>query len=356
MKSQILIISVILLGITLSNCSKKVVEEIIRPVTVIEVLKPGETNVRRFSGLSKADDELDLSFRISGTVNDIAVNVGDKVKKGQLIARLESTDQDLEVKRQQANIAQTNANLKQAKNDYERSLLLYEANNISKSELDSAEASYLSTKAQLSANKRSLELARQEYRYCYLYSPDEGFISESHLSDHQVVNAGTLVAVLQVKGPIEVEFGVAESMINKFQIGQYANVKFDFIEDKVFKAKVNQVSVSTNDSTTYPVKVSLIDFDQRIRPGMVCDVEVEFESLSNEQYIVVPSAAVVGDVSGDNYVWLFDEDTQSPIKRIVKVGSIVSEGLQITNGLSGGEKIITRGVNTLEEGMKVRLL
>lgn len=339
-----------------TSCSKKVEQEFLRPVSTLKVSKPGFSRHKVFSGLSKADDTLELSFRLEGRLESLTATTGTKVKKGSLLAKLDSTDAELEVKKTEAQVAETVARVKQAKSEYERDLSLYEANNISKSELDTQEANYLSAKAQLAAKQKSLNLAKKKLGYCWLYAPQDGVIQSVPPSNHEVVIAGQIIAELQVEGPIEVSFGVPESFISEFKLGQEAKVRFDFIEDKKLRAKVNEVGVAPDSSTTYPVKISLLDTDSRIRPGMACDVEFEFERQVGEKYIILPSASVIGDVSAENYIWVYDEPTSSVKKQLVKIGKLSRDGIQILSGLEGGELVVTRGVNTLEEGMKVKLL
>ncbi|MFQ6114519.1 MAG: efflux RND transporter periplasmic adaptor subunit, partial [bacterium] len=124
------------------------VEEIIRPVRYQQVYSTGGSRVRSFSGTARSGVESKLSFKVAGTVLEVPVKVGDKVRSGQLIARLDPKDYQLKVQQADASLARAKAEERNAKADYERIRALYENNNASKDDLDAARAGFESASAQ----------------------------------------------------------------------------------------------------------------------------------------------------------------------------------------------------------------
>ncbi len=341
----------------LSSCRKKVEEapEVIRPVVTMLTPQAGEGRARGFSGTAKAAVETPLSFRVSGTLIDLPIKLGQVVKAGAVIARLDSTDYELQVKQQEAQLAQADAQLEQARSEYERSRQLYEAENVSKSELDSQQAYFKSAVAQKEAAKKGLELANQQWGYCTLHAPIDGAIASVPVEEHQTVQAGVTIASLSAGKEIHMLIGIPELLISKVKLGDVATVTFEAVREKTFTATVNEVGIELTSSSTYPVTLALHDLDERIRAGMIGEAVLVFDR-DLASVIYVPSVAVVGDSRGEKYVWIVDPSTMRVSKRIVKIGDMASEGLQITEGLNSDEYLVTRGVHRLQEGMKVRLL
>lgn len=347
---------IIVLTILVSCSSEKKEEEIIRPVEAIMVGDSQNTNARTFSGIAKASGETALSFRIPGTIYSIPVEKGQKIYKGDLLARLDTKDEELKVKQAEAGVVEAKAILKQAKAEFERAIALYEANNISKSELDRREADYLSSKAKLEAAEKVLSINERNLGYCSIYAPNDGYVVDTVPDEFQVINTGDTVIVFAADEPMEVDLGVPETLINRIRVGQKAKVKFDFLDNQEIEAFVSEVGVMADRSTTFPIKVKFIEKDYRLRQGMACDVILDFGKQSNSDLMVIPSSAIFGDISGKKFVWVYEEDNSTVTKRSVEIGNLASNGVYIKNGLEIGEIIITKGVNTIDEGMKVKLL
>jgi RND family efflux transporter MFP subunit len=357
-KVLLVLLSIILLT---TSCGKKqeAEEEVIRPVRYQQVYATGGTRTRTFSGAAKSGLESNLSFKLGGTISRINVKVGDNVNTGQLIAQLDSKDFQLQVQQAEAALEQAKAQALNAKANYDRTRSLYENNNASKSELDRTRAAYESANASVSSAEKQLELARSQVGYTRLTAPFTGVISAVNVEVNENVNAGTPIVTLTGEAKPEVELSVPEMLITQIKEGKEVTITFDAIPDKVFTGIISEVGIATSQySTTYPVTVQLKDTDPDIRPGMVADVEIKFESSKDKELLIVPSHAVMEDEKG-RFVYVAEplDDTYATTKRVeVKIGDITTEGLEITEGLIDGELVITAGVSRIKEGMKVKLL
>ncbi len=343
---------------TLFSCSGKkgTEEQIVRPVKTIIIEKPGQLRERTFSGIAKASLETPLSFRVGGDIVELPVKSGVKVAKGDLIARLDAADYALATKESAAEQAKAEALFKQSKASYERSRNLYEAGNISVSDLDKSRAEFESTEAQLDAKSQQLEQSQQRLGYTELRAPVNGTIANVPVELHQSINSGTEIVTLSSSKEMEVEVGIPESIISQIQVNTTAEVSFDSIPVRSFKAKVSEVGIVASESSSYPVKLTLLQSDSRIRSGMVAETVFYFNSGSEKGYLLIPAVAVVGQTGEERFVWIVNPVSTTVEKRDVVIGDLTSAGLEIKQGLQPGEILVVRGVHRVEEGMKVSLL
>ncbi|MFW5490255.1 MAG: efflux RND transporter periplasmic adaptor subunit [Desulfovibrio sp.] len=333
-----------------------------RPVVTFKVRPPLETRSRVFTGVSKAGIETQLSFRVGGEIEKLPVKVGMRVRRGDLIARLDDNDYRLRAKEAQAGLAQAVAALNKARADYERARYLYEAGNVSKESLDTARAGFKSDEALVEAARERLELARTRIRYTTLKAPMSGAIAEVPVEVHQTVQAGQSIAMLTGGGSMEITVGVPESLIGRMRKGDAARVSFSAIRNRVYKGRVVEVGVESRGLTTYPLKLEIMDDDGRILPGMIGEVRLELPPRTSDGYLVVPSQAVASSSDGEHYVWVVEtsdstaEHTVS--RREVDVAGLSEEGIMLRtpSQVHPGDLVVVRGVHRIKDGQKVLLL
>ncbi|MDM8537209.1 efflux RND transporter periplasmic adaptor subunit [Desulfobacterales bacterium HSG17] len=357
----------VILLLAFTSCKKqekKTAPPVIRPVRTIVVGAIDTGRERSFSGVAKAAVETRLSFRVGGEVDKLPAKIGMKLKKGDLIARLDPTDYELSVKQAQANLAQAQAQYTRAKSEYDRDRQLYEAGNISRSQLDRSLAAYKSGRAQTDAARKSVQLAKQQLKYTVLNAPLDGSIASIPIESHQTVAPGQTIATLTSGGELEMAIGIPESLIAQIHVKDMARINFDAIPNKDFKARVIEVGVEASETTTYPVKLQIMGKYENLRSGMVGQAILNFEAATN--FITIPLVAVAASSKGEKYVWVFTPDKPGSnkivsgkgkvIRRAVSIGALTSNGLQVLKGLEPGEIIAVRGVHRLIQDMKVRNL
>ncbi len=331
-----------------------------RPVQTVTVEAPRDHIARSFSGIAQAARDTALSFRIAGVLQELSVQVGDRVQAGEPIAELDSRDVELKVLEVEALTAQAQAAFTQARADYQRVRGLYEVGSVSRSDLDQAQAGFETTRAQLVAVNKNLDQARLNSSFTRLVAPTAGSISQVPVENFQTLQAGQPVAVLSTDEDLEFEAGIPDRLIHQLRIGDPAEVVFDVLPDKAFPAVVSEVAVTTGPLSAFPITLRLEEPTQRIRPGMIGSVRLNLPNNANtdsvESFTVIPPEAVFGLSTGEQMVWLVDPDSKTVHRRQVTVGRLVPEGLQILDGLAGGEILVTRGVHRLEEDQEVRIL
>lgn len=342
------------------GCSGEVQEDepVIRPVRYQPVYATGGSRERTFSGVARAGVESNLSFKVPGNIKRLAVSVGDEVRRGAMIAELDDTDYRLQVQDAQASLTQAQSQARNARLSYDRVRALYENNNASRSDLDAALASRESADAQVASVEKKLELAQQQLDYTRLTAPVGGRIASVNVEVNENVGAGQTIVMLTAGDAIEVEIAVPEILIARVRAGQDVKVMFDAIPNELFAGSVTEVGVTSQGfATTYPVVVKLSQDDARLRPGMAAEVRLTFNSGDTRERFVVPSVAVAEDQHG-RYVYLLDplEDGLATARRqSVEVGDLTSEGIEITEGLSDGDLLVTAGVSRIVDGQTVRI-
>lgn len=363
--SRCLVATLVLLVAPLTGCDREesVEEPPVRPVRCEQVFVTGGERVRTFSGSAEAGQEARLSFRVSGTVQQIAVKVGDRVRPGQLIAQLEKQDYELAVQQAEAALANAKAQQRNAEATLERVRGLYENDNASESELDAAIASDQSASAQVESAEKRLEQAKLQLSYTTLSAPTSGAIAQVLAEVNENVGSGTPIAVLTSSERAEVTVGIPEQLIAQIEEGQSAVVEFNAIPRETFDARVREVAVTaTGAGTTFPVTVRLEEPVPGVRPGMAAEVSFTFSPTNGRDRIVIPAFAVSEDPRG-RFVYVANpvddgENGNRAVleRREVQVGDLTAEGeLEILSGLEDGEYVVTAGVSRVRDGMEVEI-
>jgi RND family efflux transporter MFP subunit len=352
-----LLISISIFSLLFSCQEKQESVEIIRPVRTKQVFSTGGARSRAFTGVVKSGSESRLSFKVPGTVQQVFVEIGDKVKKGNLLVKLDPTDYDIQVKEAENARDLARASEVQAKANYDRIRALYENRSASKSALDAARATYESAHEQDNIAKKRRKLARRQLEYTELRAPVAGAVSEVRIEENENVQAGQTVIIFTSGSKMEVQITMPELLIAQVNEGDEVIVSLDAVSGKSFKANVTEVGISsTSFSTTYPVIVQLTESDPDIRPGMAAEVSFEFKATGENQGIIIPLVAVGEDRLG-RFVYVVEPaDSGFGIihKKSVTIGQLESENITVVEGLEDGEYLVIAGVSKITEGQKVK--
>ncbi len=356
-----LAVLLVILAVPVLGCGGEVEEArtVIRPVRYQEVVASGAKRQRSFSGTARAGVESQLGFRVPGTVQSVSVVVGDVVKQGQEIARLDATDLRLQLQEAEATLSQALAAERKADADYDRIRGLYENENASKSDLDAARAQAESSRAQVAAAQQRRELARRQLSYARLTAPVAGAIASVLVEANENVGSGTPVALLTSGSRPEVEVAMPGVLISEVREGDTAEVSFDALPGASYPAAVTEVGVAaTGAGATFPVTVRLTADDSSVRSGMAASVTFRFESGDGEERIFVPPVAV-GEDRGGRFVFILEPgegELGTARRRPVAIGDLTPEGIEIKDGLTDGELLVTAGVRRIQDGQQVKVL
>lgn len=344
-------------GLTACAPEEVATEPVLRPVRYQRVAAGAIESSRTLAGVAKAGVEADLSFRVSGTVERVEVDLGDRVRRGHVLARLDAVDYELQVQEAAAGQAQAQAALRKAEADYDRTRALYENRNASRSELDAARAAAESARSQVDAASKRLELTSQQLAYTVLRAPADGAIARKDLEVNENVQAGQAVFMLTSGSLAEVEFAVPEVMIADIEVGLPVTVTFDALPGRQFPAEIAEVGVAvTGASAAFEAVARLRQEVPEVRSGMAAEVTSRFQGIGSAEALVVPWVAVGEDREG-RFVFVVEPQAEGVgvvRRRPVTVGQI-GRDIEILEGLEEGELIVTAGTRRLADGMRVRL-
>lgn len=357
MKFYLIILSFLLLA----ACSgKEESEEQIRPVFYQEIGKQSVSETRSFAGISQPSNEAKLSFRVGGNIEQITVELGDSLKKGQVIARLDNTD--YRINYNQAVISQKNAQVQliAAKSSYQRVENLYANNNISLSDFETSKAQYESALAMASNADAQVEAAKNQLDYTLLSAPYDGAITAIMADENEMAGAGQPIVVFSSTSNIEVRSAVPENVVGRVNRGQKVTVSFGSLPDQLFDGIISEMSTGTDNSSTYAVIIKLTGEMGKLLPGMTGTVNIPLMATTgSQQAVVVPTDAVSHDAGGD-FVYIAMQSEKPDIyvatRREVTTRELTPQGYPVTEGLFEGDIVITAGLSTLYDGRKVKLL
>ncbi|MEO1484960.1 MAG: efflux RND transporter periplasmic adaptor subunit [Bacteroidota bacterium] len=347
------------LGLFLFGCGGKeeAPKKVLRPVKFQEVGYLGGEKVRTFSGTAQTEKIINLSFRASGIITQYDVKLGQKVKKGQLLARLDNVQSRLAYEQSITQLNSAASQMNTAKLNLNRVRTLYEKGSASLSDFEAAKNSFKTAEESHKSAKRGVDIQAEQIQYGYIYAPENGTIASVTAEIDENVQAGQAVAVLNAGTEMEISLGIPESVINGVSEGMEVQVNFSAIADTAFKGKITEVSPAVDANTaTYPVMATVVNPTNDIKSGMAANVTFDFGERKVENTLVVPAYAV-GEDSNGRFVFLVEDkgETTTVKKHPIKVGNLSSEGFEVVSGLSVGQKIATAGLQTLLNGQEVKL-
>lgn len=385
----------------------------VRPVRAIQVADAAEFSKRSFPGRAEATRDVDLSFRVGGPLITKAVDTGDQVTKGQILARIDPRDFEVQVLNIEGQVARVEANLdamragarpediaklvtvvktRQAelnlaqtevarltslvaqKAATQRDLDSWTERKISaESKLTAAEQDLqigklgarkediLAKEAEIRSLKASLAAAKDSVSDTYLRAPFAGEVAATFVDNFQNVRSKQPIVRVLDTSRIEMTVDVPESLISKVRPAAAAIVTFDAFSGRQFDAVVKDIGSEASATTrTFPVTLIMDQpEDVRVLPGMAGKAVGKNpppDILKEMSGIEVPLNSLISpNDPSKNAVWVIANGTTAN-KREVKTGRLTDHGIIITDGLKPGEWVATAGASYLNDGQTVRIL
>jgi len=387
---------------------------LIRPAKTA-VVQSGDGLVQRsYSGLVEAQDQVDLSFRVSGPLIELPVKAGQEIKAGQLIAQIDPRDYRNELAKVTSSLESARSELEKmkagerienirilektvsaAKAAYELAAIeesryrkLWEGGTESKSVYDERKVQMDIRKDQLDAAMEDLARAKKGARRedidaqeaqirgleqhqrtaqnalddTSLTAPFDGRIAKRYVENFQDVRAKRAIVSVQNIAQVKVVADLPEIVmaVLKLEYIEKLTVTFDLPGNPEFPVELEEVQVEADRRTqTYAVTVSLTTPKQySILPGMSASLRIYLNDKFKDEGggVPVPGDALFVDPAGASFVWVVDESSMTVQRIPVETGEMAGDNVFIKQGLKGGERVVTAGVHFLEDGMKIRLL
>lgn len=344
----------VLAALLLTACSKPVPTE--EPIRAVKVATVGTQNLQssaEFAGEVRARVESRLGFRVAGKMVSRAVEVGQHVRAGQVIARLDPQDYQLAAQAAKAQVqaAQTNRDLAAA--DYQRYKGLFDKNFISATELERRDAALKAAQAQLDQAQAQGAVQGNQTAYTTLVADVSGVVTAVEAEPGQVLAAGTPVVRIAQDGPRDAVIAVPEDKVAQIKQGSIAEVR-TWGASASSAGTVREVAASADPVTrTFLVKVAVKD---ALALGSTVTVipQALAPSRSGALGIKLPTSALREHGKG-SAVWVLDTAKMTVNLQPVEVGAPDGETVTITSGLQPGMQVVVAGVHVLTAGQKVSL-
>ncbi len=307
-----------------------VVEEVAPSVAVEQVFEREVPQMATYTSTVQAYVKNNIAPQSVNRIKKINVEVGDFVKKGQVLAEM-----DL-IQLQQAELQMQNKEI-----EYKRLKALYDAGGLSQSDLDAIELAYKVSKTQY---ENLLENS-------VLLSPINGVVTARNYDVGDMYAMSAPVFTVEQIVPVKLLVGISESDYSKVKKGDSVEITTDAVPGKTFYGKINRIYPTVDPATrTFTVEVVVENNYKTLRPGMFARVTVKFGVNNN---VVIPDVAVVKQQgSGERFVYVLNEDgTVSYVK--VVLGRRMGAEYEVLEGLKDGDKIVTGGQIRLKDGVKV---
>ena len=304
-----------------------------------------------FAGEVKARYESHPGFLVAGKITERLVGVGDTIRAGQVLARLDDADQVLEVEASRAMLSQAKSELSLAKQDFERYSRLHERGAVSQAEFDRYATAKERATLAVAAAGAQWDKSRNQLAYTELVSDHSGTVSAVLLDVDQVVAAGVPVFDMERTGENEIEVSVPEQQRHLVTAVNNIDITLWALPEDTYQGNLRAIAPSTDPVTrTYTARIGIKSQDENIRPGMTARVSF---SGSGGDAIVIPMSALYTKTDRP-HVWRVDTSDNTVSSVNVVTGALVGNGVSIDSGIDVGDTIVTAGANLLIEGQKVR--
>jgi membrane fusion protein (multidrug efflux system) len=289
-----------------------------------------------------------LATEVSGAIAQVYADLGDQVKPGQVLLRIDAREYQLRADSAQAQLEQAQARLANASSSFERMREMNREHLVSGQQFDQASAEYRVAQADADAADKMLGLARKKLNDTYIRAPFAGFVQKRTASLGEHVAEGTALYELIATDPIKLRGQIPERFVPMAKVGMKLELTIDARPDKTFYGTVTRVAPALDDtSRTLLVEAEVPNPDGSLKPGYFAHVTVD---LGHDRALFVPETAVLR-YAGVARVFVF---TDGIVKsREVTTGAIEGNQIEIISGLQPGEKVVVTDVDRLADGTPV---
>ncbi len=337
----------ILLGLIIVSCGEKKTEKSITPIAV-KVLNITQNNgvdgrSEKFPGIIKPIKTSNISFQVAGDITNLPVSLGDYVKKGQLIAAI---DPSLYQAQFNANKAQVNL----AKENFERINNVFQKGSIAEIRMLEAKSNYEQAQSALNAASKNLN-------HTNLTAPFNGYISHKFMESGHVASPGMPVVELIDLSNVQAIISLSDQEVNHYKTGSEASIYVPTL-NQTFSGTLTEIAVQSESRTpVYTAKITVNNPDFLLKPGMTCTNVIEnTANKATTQNFKLPVDVVSLTNEGQNFVYVVNTKNNKAQRKIVEIGKLYNDGIEIKSGLTKGDKVIISGYHKLTNNTPVKIL
>lgn len=308
------------------------------PVEVNDVSRGDISAYYSNTATLEAVQEATIVSKVRGIVEEIKVEEGDYVKKGQILAKIENDQYRIETER-------AKATMDRLYNDFQRNKELFDK------KLISAEV-YENSRYEYESQKSAYELAQLSYEYTSIKSPISGVISNRYIKVGNMIGTDQQVYKVSDFDPIQAIIYIPEHERFKIRKGQRAELQADAIPETFFSGKIERISPIIDPLTgTFKVTVYLDDDQDILRPGMFGRIKIVYDTRMNAK--MIPKSAIISE---DETQSVFVIKDSLAFKKIITTGYKNGLNVEILEGLEDGEVVVTTGQGSLTDSTRVNVI
>lgn len=309
-------------------------------VVVETVTRDKAQRLSEISATLEADNETLLSFEVPGQIVDLPYKEGDRVKSGTVLARVNATEFSLQVAQADAGLNKARVGYQQAQQDFDRIEQLYREGVVAQSDYEKARDGLQVAEEDYLQAQQSADLLEQDKTS--LIAPIDGTILVKYVTRGQITSAGSPVYSIGRLDPLKAVLPIPDNEIANWHQGDKVQLTLYGAERE---GRVSRIYPSTNSGTgTVGVEVTVANLKQDWLPGQV----VMANRPETREGLYVPVSAVIN--RGEDKPYVFLAIAGKAVKRSVTIGELFGDNLEITSGLTAGDRIVVKGADQLFEG------
>jgi RND family efflux transporter MFP subunit len=351
MRMSVLLATAVITATVLAGCKEEEAAAVPpRPVLSL-VVKSTALPGTRFAGTVQAKVQAVLGSRVTGRLVSRAVHVGDLVKKDDVLAVLDATAYELAVRSARAELSSAEATLSSALATEERQKTLLQSNAAAMAAVESAEQSREAADAGLTRARTALVKAEEQLSYTSILAEFDGVVVATGAEVGQTLSPGEAIVTVARPDERDAVVDIPETA-ETIAAGSRFIVSLQINPSITVTGAVREIAPSADAATrTRRVKIALENPPDTVRLGTTITAELEGPDLTA---IMIPETAVLWK-DGKPHVWLVDAEKGEVHLAPIEAGAVIGRSLAVSSGLKEGDRIATAGVNSLEEGQKVRI-
>ena len=312
------------------------------PVNAVQAQQGKIVENTTVKGSIQAKENINVVPKASGRVTEVLVNVGDSVKEGQVMVRLESSEIQAQLRQAQAALSTAKSAYNNAKTNLARVESLYAEGAVSLQQLENARLNVESANPQ--AAQASVDLLQLQYNNTIIKAPIDGQVASCSAVVGEMAGGGVIAVVVNMD-EVVLKTEVTEQRINDVQKGQEVAVSIESAGSEPFIGVVTSVAPAANSMTmTYPIEITIDNKDGIIKGGMFAEAQVS--TKQNENAVLIPVEALV-DTNGIISVFVVTENVAHEVQ--VETGLNDGTYVEIVSGIAAGDTVVTLGQHKLQD-------
>ena len=344
--------------VALTACKEKTeIVEVVRSIKTITVEAQATEKVFKFSGKVAAVDSSGLSFEVGGQVASVEVDIGNPVKKGQVLAVLDPEPYQLEMDSVRAELVKARDNVTKTKAEYERQKRIFEEGAGAQRFVEVSEYDYKAARSAVDFQIARLDLAKRNLRKTKLFAPYDGAIAWRAVEPNEEVRAGQKIFEINASGKMQVDLAIPETTVDLLKLGDSLAISYPTLPGEIDPARISEIGSAAVKAGAFPVKVELIDPNEKVKPGMTAEASFTIKDTNRQPGYLVPFQALMpGTEPNRGFAFVYDPATSTVKKTPVHANGTEHKKAIVIEGLKEGDIIAVAGVSFLDDGMTVKLI